>query len=326
MITFQWHITDLCNFRCKHCYQENYTSKGLSFNELVSVFGQLQDFVMQNGIKKAHINLTGGEPFLRGDLVDLIIKIKESGLFTIGILSNGFIPSEDILNELKALKPKFVQISLEGKRKTNDNIRGKGSYNKIIRSLKVYSKLGISTMISFTANSENYMDYRHVVKIARKYRAFKIWTDRYLPNGKNDNLQMSTEQFKLLGDMMNKERQRDKYYLFSKTSISANRALQFLFCGGQPYRCSAGNNLLAILPNGDLLPCRRLPIKIGNLLSDNLIDLYKNSDVLNDIRNSNNIDENCLGCYYKTSCNGGLKCLSYANSNDYNKKDVNCWL
>jgi radical SAM protein with 4Fe4S-binding SPASM domain len=165
-----------------------------------------------------------------------------------------------------------------------------------------------------------------VVKIARKYKAFKIWTDRYLPNGKTDNLQLTTEQFKKLGDLISKEKENRLSSLFSKTEIASNRALQFLFCGGQPYNCSAGDTLLAILSNGDLLSCRRLPIRIGNLQTDNLIDLYEKSDILNDIRNKDIIDKKCTDCYYKRSCNGGLKCLTYIATSDYHRKDINCWI
>ncbi len=329
-ITFQWHVTDQCNLRCTHCYQDNYTSKGLSFKELEQMLDQLISFVhkcrIENNEIRAHINFTGGEPFLREDLIDLIVKTKEVGIFTFGILSNGLIPSNETLKRLKALKPKFIQISLEGNRETNDKIRGQGSYSEILNSLKTYQKFGIPTMISFTANAENYLDYPHVVKIARRYKAFKIWTDRYIPCDKNDTLRMNTEQFKKLGLLINKEKQRDKYFIFSKTNVSANRALQFLFCGDQPYKCSAGNELLAFLANGDILPCRRLPIKLGNLLTDSLIDLYKNTDILNIIHSQEKLDIKCLDCYYKSSCNGGLKCLSYATSNDFNKKDINCWI
>ncbi|MDG5816842.1 radical SAM protein [Chitinispirillales bacterium ANBcel5] len=325
-MVFQWHITDNCNLRCRHCYQQEYNYKGLAFHELGQIFVQLKTFVKTRGITQAHINLTGGEPFLRNDTIDLIKKIRESNMFSLGILSNGMIPSKSVLNQLEIYRPNFVQISLEGKRETNDSIRGMGSYETIIESLKVYRKLGIPTTISFTANSENFMDYPHVVKIARRYSVFNIWTDRYLPNGKSDTLQMTTKQFKTLCDLINKEKRKDKYPIFSETKILAQRALQFLLCGGRPYSCSAGDSLLAILSNGDLVPCRRLPIKIGNLLSNNINELYENSDILEDIRNKNNLDSNCFDCYYKTSCNGGLKCLAYATTGDYNSKDSNCWL
>jgi radical SAM protein with 4Fe4S-binding SPASM domain len=323
-ITFQWHITDICNFRCKHCYQDEYNSKGLTFIELTKIFAQLRTFVINKKIKRAHINITGGEPFLREDLLDLIDEIKKSEMFSFGILTNGYLPTRKTLNKLKLLNPKFIQISLEGKKKTNDSIRGVGTYDKILESLKAYRKLRIPTMISFTANANNYMDYPHIVKIAKRNNAFKVWTDRYLPYGKTDNLQISTEQFRKLGELIIKEKRKAKFNIFTKTDIAANRALQFLFCGDRPYSCSAGESLFAILSNGDLLPCRRLPIRIGNLLTDNLNDLKENSEILKNILSKDNLDKNCSGCFYKTSCRGGLKCLSYAMTGDYNRKDLNC--
>lgn len=321
--TFQWHITDTCNLRCKHCYQNNYTEKGLPLEQLLAIGHQLHDFVKKNNIKNAHINFTGGEPFLRTDIAELLIEINKYKTFSFGILSNGYIPSNSTLDRLKPTPLKFIQISLEGKEKTNDRIRGKGSYQQVKQALKTYGKYKIPTMLSFTANTENYKEFHHVVKTARKYKAFKVWTDRYLPLGNSDTLQLSTQQFKELGGILVKERKKIRN---KNIEVAANRALQFLFAGGTPYQCSAGKNLLAILANGDLLPCRRLDIKVGNLLTDDLNELYFSSELLKDIRDKNKLDQACLECYYKLACMGGLKCLSYAQTNNYHKKDTNCWI
>jgi len=74
------------------------------------------------------------------------------------------------------------------------------------------------------------------------------------------------------------------------------------------------------------LPCRRLPIKVGNLLTDDLLKLYLNSERLQQIRDVDESDEKCSSCFYEKSCGGGLKCLSYAAFGDYAKKDPHCWL
>lgn len=329
-ITFQWHITDICNYRCKHCYQDSYVDNGVSITEQIYFLNKLEEFVKACRNEKqsfqAHINFTGGEPFLRKDFFQLIRKAQEKRLFTFGILSNGYLPSNEELKELKNLKPKFVQISLEGDKVTNDNIRGNGSFDEICFALKTYSKIKIPLIVSFTANSQNYKQLSKVVKIARKYKVDKVWTDRYLPKDATDKLILTTKQTKELFEVILKEKRRSKFYPFSKTQISSHRALQFLVSGGKPYKCSAGNELLAILPNGDIFPCRRLPIKIGNLKSDDLMSIYQTNDKLIEIHNPKNLDKNCLDCYYKENCNGGLKCLSFAKENDYNKKDLNCWI
>lgn len=321
--TFQWHITDICNLRCKHCYQSNYTDKGLPMEQLLAIGEKLNDFVTKNDINNAHINFTGGEPFLRKDLAELLIEINKYKTFTFGILSNGYIPSHSTLDKLRSLPLKFIQLSLEGKKKTNDRIRGEGSYEQVTQALKAYKKYKIPTMLSFTANAENYKEFSHVVKTARKHNAYKVWTDRYIPQGNSDKLQLSTQHFKELGEILIKEKEKKRN---KNIEVAANRALQFLFCGGTPYRCSAGKNLLAILANGDLLPCRRLPIKVGNLLTDDLNELFFSSELLKDIRNENKLDNACSECYYKLACMGGLKCLTYAQTNNYHKKDINCWI
>ncbi len=329
-IVFQWHITEQCNFRCRHCYQDSYAYQGLPSEQLASVLESLTEFVMAckavHHRVSAHINITGGEPFLRSDLLQLIEKINETKLFSFAILSNGLLPDLDILARLKSLNPGFVQVSLEGKRSTNDKIRGKGSYDLVLRSLKEYNKFGIPTMISFTANADNYNEFPHVVKVARKYKAFKVWTDRYLPLNKDDKLLMSTEQFETLGDLINKEKNRKSLFRKRTTEVSSNRALQFLFSGGQPYKCSAGNTLLAILPNGDVLPCRRLPIKVGNVLTEKLTNIYTESNLLQKVISPEKKDDECLQCYYKESCSGGLKCLSFATKKDLSIKDINCMI
>lgn len=328
--TFQWHITDVCNYRCQHCYQSEYTNIGESFNTQISFLNKIKEFVVK--IKKAntnlqpHINFTGGEPFLREDFLDLLQKTRELNLFSFGILSNGLLLSKEKLKILAKLKPSFIQISLEGNKEINDSIRGKGSYNDIINAVKTYSKLKIPVVISFTANSMNYKYYSDVVKFARKYKASKVWTDRYLPISKSDELLMSTEQVEELFGTILKEQKKNKKIFFSKTLVASNRALQFLVTGGQPYSCSAGQSLFAFLPNGDILPCRRLPIVLGNLKKDDLFNIYMNNLFIKEITNKNNLNKECSACYYNNSCYGGLKCLTYSIKGNVNEKDPNCWI
>lgn len=329
-ITIQWHLTDVCNYRCKHCYQDNYKDSGVDFTELLNYYKRLEKFVLElKGNRKifnAHINFTGGEPFLKSELLDLLRIVKEKNVFSFGILSNGFLLPENELTTLQLLRPKFIQLSLEGNEQINDSIRGTGSFGEIVRAIKTYRKYKIPVLISFTANSKNYESFTEVVKIARKYNVYKVWTDRYLPKGLKDELAMSTDQVRDFFEIILSEQKKKIPNLLSKTIISSSRALQFLVNGGQPYGCSAGKTLLTILPNGDILPCRRMPIKVGNLYSDDLMDIYQNSNTLNNLRCLDHLDNNCKKCYYFNTCSGGLKCLSFANYGDFNIKDPHCWI
>ena len=263
---------------------------------------------------------------MKNGLLDLLDVVRNNRLFSFGILSNGFLLPESDLLRLKALNPRFIQLSLDGSESIHDSIRGKGSFREVIRAIKAYQAFKIPVMLSFTANAQNYHSFSEVVRIARKYKVHKLWTDRYLPTGRNDDLALSSVQVKEFFEHILKEQNNKFASRFSKTIISSSRSLQFLVTGGQPYHCSAGSTLLAIMPNGDVFPCRRLPIKIGNLRADSLIEIYQNNAVLKELRHNEKLDEKCKHCFYAKTCAGGLKCLSFADSGDYNKKDPHCWL
>ncbi len=329
-ITFQWHVTDKCNLRCAHCYQEAYADDGISFEKNLEILKNLESFVKTGkkagGLKTAHINFTGGEPFFKQGIMELLKATEKTKCFRYGILSNGYLLPESELVELSKLKLEFVQISVEGGKDLNDQIRGKGTYNKIKAALQAYKKLKIPVMLSFTANSTNFREFSKVVKLGRSYKVTKVWSDRYLPNGVNDRLELNPEQFREFNHILSVEKDKIQRKIFPGTKVATNRALQFLCSGGAPYQCSAGKTLLAILPNGDIYPCRRLPVRLGNIFTNNLRELYADNKVLKELRDVSRLDPKCKNCFYSKSCNGGLKCLSYIKYGNFHRKDPGCWI
>jgi len=113
--------------------------------------------------------------------------------------------------------------------------------------------------------------------------------------------------------------------LFCKTEISLHRALQFLVNGGRPYHCTAGDSLITVLPGGDLLPCRRMPVAVGNLRENSLVQLYYGSELFQALRDRTRISAGCEHCFYARLCRGGLKCLSHAINRDPFTADPGCW-
>ncbi len=329
-MTIQWHLTDKCNYRCLHCYQDEYIDNSLSLQTNTEILEKIHGFInklsKRNPQIRCHINFTGGEPFLYQPLLELLKIVVREYDYTFGILSNGLLLPDYKLKELSELKPKFIQLSLEGGQDVNDLIRGLGAYKNVKNAIESYKKLKIPVIISFTANAKNIAEYPKVVRFARRYKIKKIWTDRYLPFGPVDELELKTDQFKYLNSNIYGEKKKLLIGAISRTEISSSRALQFIESGGKPYRCSAGASLLTILPNGDLLPCRRLPIKLGNVLRDDLIDIYYKDPVLLRLRDANDLDDECKECVYKNDCFGGLKCLSYIKTGNFHSKDPNCYI
>lgn len=316
----QWHILHRCNLRCSHCYQEDYGSE-LTFDELKCIFGQYIEFCKNYGFC-GHINFTGGEPLISEHLFPLLELCRKNGI-TFGILSNGTLIDADTAGKLsKFPNLSFVQISIDGTEKTHDSVRGKGSFRKALAGFDELRSCGIQTMAAFTCHKRNYAELKAVIKLVRRKKIDRFWADRLIPMGSSTEDILTTGQYREVIRTLTAEHNRRT--LFSHTDVHINRSLQFLEGGDCFYHCSAGINLLTVLADGTLLPCRRLPIPIGNCLETDMLTLYQNSPLIADLK-ADRIPDECSSCPRAEMCRGGAKCLSFATKGDYNIKDINCY-
>lgn len=318
----QFHISDQCNLRCKHCYQENYSSNQLKYEEIIDILEQFKEFLLEKNLK-GHINLTGGEPLVNPDffkILDYIASNKEN--YSFAILTNGTLITEKIAEKISKYNPQYVQISIDGDKKTHEKIRGKGTLEKAIQGIQNLNQYGVYTSISFTAHKKNYKSFKKVVNIAKKARANKVWTDRLIPIGGAKELSKIT-----LNSKETKKIFKTVYKLMKKTKetqITMSRALQFLETGETPYKCTAGIRLITVMENGDVVPCRRMPIVIGNVLKENLKSIYEKSQIIKELKEEK-IDDKCSECEKAELCRGGLKCLTYASTGKMIGKDPGCY-
>ena len=321
----QWHLTHKCNLRCKHCYQDDY-KKDLSIELSKKILLQFKEFIDENKYK-GHINFSGGEPFLETNkekLFKLMAACDVLGI-TYGILSNGTLITKELSQELKKCKNlKFIQMSLEGTQKTNDKIRGKDNYRKVMKAIKILNKAKIETMISFTVHESNYKELKKLIWKCRLSGVKRFWTDRLVPIGSLDDYKangldlITTSHYLEVIDILGKESKLNWLGMI----VHTNRSLQFFNGCNEYYKCSAGDKLLAILADGTLLPCRRLPIVFGNLIDNSFQNVLKN-DIVKSFKED--ISKNdCHSCLWKEKCNSGAKCITYALTNNLSGKDINC--
>lgn len=330
----QWHITNRCNKRCKHCYQEDYNGKEFSINELIEFGNEYLELLNEynkntNQNLKGQINITGGEPFVREDIWELLDFFKKnSRYFDFGILTNGSLLNEETVIKMKGYNPKMIQVSLDGSRQTHDEIRGENSYNEVIKSLKLLRKHNIKSLVSFTANNKNYREFKDVVRIAKKCKVYKVWTDRMVPIGSGNSGEIKTLNKHEVVEFINIIRREQLNHLnkFSETKITGERSLQFLNGVSDCYKCSAGDGLIILLENGDVMPCRRLPIIAGNIQKSSLREIYFSSKVFKDLRDFKERPKGCTTCNFFNLCNGGAKCIAYAVYGDYKQGDYGCLL
>ena len=328
-LLLQWHLTERCNLRCTHCYQSGERVPELPFDELLAILDQFTG-LLRTYKSKGHVTVTGGEPFVRTDFLPLLeVLARRRDELTFAVLTNGTLLDAKLAARLATLRPSFVQVSLEGSEATHDSIRGKGNYRKAVEALRVLVKAKVQTQISFTAHRGNYREFPEVARVGRQLGVTRVWADRLIPSGEGQalrDLSLSPEQVREFFELMWAARAEGRRRWFGRTEISMRRALQSLVAGGRPYHCTAGDTLLTVLPNGDLVPCRRMPIVVGNLMTTPLRTLYEDHSLLRALRDRSKVSAGCGKCGLSGSCRGGLRCLAFALTGDPFRADPGCWL
>lgn len=311
----QWHITHRCNLRCAHCYQDDFSAFE-SGEAVETVLGQYLELLGKLGMKGC-LNVTGGEPLTHPDLFSILTRAKDLGLET-AILTNGTLIGRREARRLKSCGVDYAQVSLDGMRKTHDGIRGEGSFDSAMQGIRWLRAEGVFTTVSFTAQQANVKDFPKLARHCRDAGVGKLWFDRVVIPAKEggDRLSLTASQS---GNLFRKAAR-----LSRTTPTRCIRALQFLECEGGPvYRCTAGERLLAVLANGDVMACRRLPIVLGNINDQSLASIYfTNPDAI--ALREGGVPAACSSCTHALSCGGGAKCIAYARMGDYTAADPDC--
>ena len=331
-LLLQFHITGNCNLQCKHCYRAEGNIEPLKYDDVIAVIEQYKVLLsrynkLHNINRPGHINITGGEPFIRKDIKQILRYLGDNReIFSYGILSNGSFIDESMMALLKDTKVSFVQLSLDGDRKTHDFLRKEGDYDRVLKTAQTLEKNKIKTYISFTANKENYQFLPKVARECRKRKITKLWSDRIVPIGTGEEMKKLAITPDILPDYLKTMKKAQggflKKLLFPKTQVTMNRALQFM-AGGNIYSCSAGQSLITVDEFGAIMPCRRMPIVCGNVFENTMENVYFENDTFKRLRKKTTPAE-CKNCLYSSVCLGGAKCQSYAKHGNFNHGDPGC--
>jgi len=334
----QWHITERCNLNCKHCYfDERFLKNELSLNQVLNIFDDYFKLLKKWRIsrERAMISITGGEPLVRADFPKLLKKCYQNRKKTrYGILTNGILLNDRKIAELKKFKIDYVQVSLEGMEKRNDEIRGKETFKKVVKAVKLLTKNGINTAVSVTVTRQNLKDIPLLIKLSKELKVNALGLRRFIPIGRGEKmreLMLSPQETKDLYLYILETKQKLKDL---KSKLILTIGCEDGILAQEGYRvngCVAGYSSLTILPNGDVYPCRRLPIYVGNVLKQSLEDIFYKSTKLKELRDYRKMDIRCQHCSYFGKCMGGAKCVSYGYWKNIHVKnpqflpDPQCW-
>ncbi len=326
VMQIMWHLTERCNLSCEHCYSQSSFGAELSFKDLIQIADNIRD--LHKTYNVVRVGLLGGEPLLREDLFDIAKYLFNVGLSRIDIATNGTLISERLIPKIKEARISSIQISIEGGTpEINDRIRGTGVFQKILNAITLLKENEIPVYLLVTISKRNFSEMDKIIELALKSEVEIVSFNRYLPLGQSRN-KMGDEYLtpQQLRDMLNYIHNVNKQNL-NLWVTSDDPMLHGLYpkFSVQKGGCGAGIGNLAILPDGTVYPCRRLPIPVGNALISSLSDIMLNNHLLKLLRHRDMLKGACKLCKFRNTC-GGCRASAYLFRYSVMESDPMCFL
>jgi radical SAM protein with 4Fe4S-binding SPASM domain len=335
----QWHLTEKCNLRCRHCYQQGGGAEEMTKAEIFRVIDaavrMVRDWEEAYELKfSPSFNVTGGEPFLRPDFWEILAQMGETP-FEVYILSNGTLITSEMARKVASLGVKGVQVSLEGPEKVHEEIRGQGSFEAAVEGINNLLDAGVPVSLNTTLSRLNAPFFPELVDLAVSWGVPRLGFSRLVPYGRGLTLGHQSLSIREVKDFYEK-------FLFLKVpgltitsgdpvasqlrSPPPEDDLEDIPLGG----CAAGVSGLTLLPNGNVIPCRRLPVPLGNVRKESLRELWAASPVLERLRDRSQYHGKCGRCRRWANCRG-CRAIAYAYSlakgtPDFLAEDPQCFI
>ena len=344
-----WDFTTRCNLKCKHCYAN--AGKAAPDELTTEQAKEVVDQLDEAGVLA--VALSGGEPTVREDFLEIARYIHRKGMY-VSVASNGTLITKEFAKKMKDAGVGYIEISLDHTNpEIHDEFRGvKGAWKRTVEGIRHCVEAGITTGIATTVTKYNYDNIPEMIKLAQKLRVHRFIAFNFVPTRRGRDIaetDITPEQREeLLNFLYDKLLEDNGLEVFSTCPAYARISLERVsegedgsiapthfaavelkgramaladFIGG----CGAGRNYCSIEYNGDIQPCVFIPIKLGNVLEGGFENVWKNSEIMEKLRNRELLKNGCGECRYKYVC-GGCRARAYAYTGDILASDPGCIL
>ncbi|NIU84629.1 MAG: radical SAM protein [Candidatus Thorarchaeota archaeon] len=286
-----WEVTRNCDMSCVHCGSPSETwepEKELTNSEIIKAFRRLAEGIDWSEFK--FVSLTGGEPFVRPNLVPTLAQINAMGFTPITIQTNGNYLSRhpETLDVLLDIGVTGLGTNFDGLPETHDSFRNmKGNFENARATIElvVPFKDKIHSTITTVVSKKNIHELEPLREIIRDINPNRWRFAPFDPIGRGAKARefpLDAEDYRYLIDFVRRERLE---YIDDKNQTQVELA-----CGGwlgielegrvRPYiwHCVAGINLLGILYDGSIASCSNIPRHFieGNIREEDILDVWQN--------------------------------------------------
>lgn len=320
IFTLQWHVTQVCDLHCKHCYDRSDRAP-LSLERGLGVLDELLAFCRSRHVR-GQVSFSGGNPLLYPHFLELYQAAVDRG-FTVAILGNA-TSKERLLPLLAIRKPAFYQVSLEGLPEHNDYIRGTGYFARVMEFLDLLREEEIYSMVMLTLTRGNVDQVLPLAELLRD-RADLFVFNRLAMVGEGSLLESVPvaeypgflEKYLAAARKNSDMGLKDNFF-----NILRAEQREPLLGGCAGFGCGAAFNFVSLLPDGEVHACRKFPSLIGNIFSQSLEEIYDSPAA----RKYRGGCQACRDCRLRPAC-GGCLAVSHGFGLDvFTERDPYCFL
>jgi SynChlorMet cassette radical SAM/SPASM protein ScmE len=343
----EWDVslTGKCNLSCSYCF---YANDMVGRRDLPTA-AWLRFFETLGKLPTRKLTLSGGELFVRSDVWELIDSVVANGM-RFSVLTNGTLIREDTvarLSEPRRLRRMgSIQVSVDGScAEVHDASRGKGSFDRAMRGLRLLKEAGLPVTVRLTVNKFNVDDLEAAAKLLLEDVGLGSFsTNDAMPMGagcsNQGDITLSPQQ--QLQAMRTLERLAAAYD--GRVTATAgplakarfNAEMERARASGEPVRsrptghltaCGCIHSKLAVNHDGSITPCNILSsVVLGHIESDSITTIWKGDPTLATMRSRHTIAmrdlPECRGCEWVDLCNGSCPGLAYERFGDVNRANL----
>jgi len=325
-----WNLTYRCNLACEHCYldaggtslvnTENFADRSeLGTEECYRVIDDIAAFAPE-----CLTILTGGEPLLRRDILDIVRRAADRGLWVV-VGTNGVRISENVAARLAEAGARGLSLSLDALDPDgHDRFRGvRGAWQNTVEGAGILKRAGLPFIVQTTAGAHNLGELEAIADFAHERLAAKVWNLYFLvPTGRGQFVSdMTAAQYDGVLDALYRIQQKYTGRMLVNAKCAPHYVKTVLQNGAGG--CPAGTHYMGIRPNGDVTPCPYLPVFAGSLRNTSLTDLWNTSELFTGIRRRASLGGRCGECEMNAQC-GGCRARAYGMTGDLMAEDPLC--